>query len=339
MGVTFVYAGIQKLTDPQYFNPTARGYIGHQIAAFATGSPLQLSRKCRRAARGCVWRTGSLWRTGDWPGSATGPDVPRGLALRSADQSGLLPLCGLACIPLFLWLRYSLSLLLADLAARWSREPNSTGAGYLAGQQFVEGAGPEKQPGRAAVCAWVLGIQVGHAPLPQTSQTQSAQQTRGAQKSQPTSQYRAWQIEQLRQESRRNFVLGSLSGGAVMLVVAIIAQALHILPGSSASTASDAGNTAVAPTLGSPVANETPTATLANGVIAQISSVPANSSATFTLPTNGDPGILVHLNNGQFVAFDATCTHAGCPVDYDPSTNNSSVPATARPSTPPKQRQ
>src|SRR5207248_5020426 len=40
LGITFMYAGLQKLTDPQFFNPTAHGYIGKQIAAFATGSPL-----------------------------------------------------------------------------------------------------------------------------------------------------------------------------------------------------------------------------------------------------------------------------------------------------------
>ena len=40
LGVTFLYAGLQKLTDPQYANPSARGYIGHQISAFANGSPL-----------------------------------------------------------------------------------------------------------------------------------------------------------------------------------------------------------------------------------------------------------------------------------------------------------
>src|SRR5579863_316212 len=40
LGITFIYAGLQKLTDPQFFNPTAAGYIGKQIAAFATGSPL-----------------------------------------------------------------------------------------------------------------------------------------------------------------------------------------------------------------------------------------------------------------------------------------------------------
>jgi DoxX len=31
LGITFVYAGIQKLTDPQYSNPEAPGYIGKQI--------------------------------------------------------------------------------------------------------------------------------------------------------------------------------------------------------------------------------------------------------------------------------------------------------------------
>src|SRR6266702_3460611 len=40
LGITFMYAGIQKLTDPQFFNPAAHGYIGKQIVAFATGSPL-----------------------------------------------------------------------------------------------------------------------------------------------------------------------------------------------------------------------------------------------------------------------------------------------------------
>ena len=40
LGITFVYAGIQKLTDPQFFNPTATGFIGKQILAFAHGSPI-----------------------------------------------------------------------------------------------------------------------------------------------------------------------------------------------------------------------------------------------------------------------------------------------------------
>ena len=40
LGVTFLYAGVQKLTDPDYFHPEAAGYIGKQLAAFASGSPL-----------------------------------------------------------------------------------------------------------------------------------------------------------------------------------------------------------------------------------------------------------------------------------------------------------
>src|SRR5215469_1418489 len=40
LGITFVYAGIQKLTDPQFFNARATGFIGRQIMAFAHGTPL-----------------------------------------------------------------------------------------------------------------------------------------------------------------------------------------------------------------------------------------------------------------------------------------------------------
>jgi len=40
MGLTFVYAGFQHLTDPSYFDPTKSGYVGHLIAQYAVGSPI-----------------------------------------------------------------------------------------------------------------------------------------------------------------------------------------------------------------------------------------------------------------------------------------------------------
>jgi uncharacterized membrane protein YphA (DoxX/SURF4 family) len=40
MGVTFLYAGLQHLTDPSYFDPSKSGFIGHLISQYAVGSPL-----------------------------------------------------------------------------------------------------------------------------------------------------------------------------------------------------------------------------------------------------------------------------------------------------------
>ena len=40
MGLTFLYAGIQHLTDPAYFDPSKTGYIGHLIDQYAIGSPI-----------------------------------------------------------------------------------------------------------------------------------------------------------------------------------------------------------------------------------------------------------------------------------------------------------
>lgn len=40
MGATFLYAGIQHLSDPSYFNSSKPGYIGHLITQYAVGSPI-----------------------------------------------------------------------------------------------------------------------------------------------------------------------------------------------------------------------------------------------------------------------------------------------------------
>jgi thiosulfate dehydrogenase [quinone] large subunit len=40
MAVTFLYAGLQHLTDPSYFDPSKSGYIGHLISQYAVGSPI-----------------------------------------------------------------------------------------------------------------------------------------------------------------------------------------------------------------------------------------------------------------------------------------------------------
>ena len=39
MGATFLYAGLQHLTDPSYFDPSKPGYIGHLVAQYAVASP------------------------------------------------------------------------------------------------------------------------------------------------------------------------------------------------------------------------------------------------------------------------------------------------------------
>src|SRR3954468_13235650 len=39
LGITFVYAGIQKLSDPGFLHPGAPTYIGTQLHGFANGTP------------------------------------------------------------------------------------------------------------------------------------------------------------------------------------------------------------------------------------------------------------------------------------------------------------
>jgi Rieske Fe-S protein len=54
--------------------------------------------------------------------------------------------------------------------------------------------------------------------------------------------------------------------------------------------------------------------------IGAASAIPVGQARSFTDPATGYPAWLVHPSGNAFVAFSAVCTHAGCPVQYDPST-------------------
>ena len=60
--------------------------------------------------------------------------------------------------------------------------------------------------------------------------------------------------------------------------------------------------------------------------VASISEVPANSAKAFTDAASGQPAVLVHLQNGNFAAYSAVCTHQGCTVSYQPDSQELSCP-------------
>jgi eukaryotic-like serine/threonine-protein kinase len=114
---------------------------------------------------------------------------------------------------------------------------------------------------------------------------------------------------------RRALTLIGAGGGAAVAIAAVAVFASHYLVGTTSPT----GTTSV----GSPQANKLPTQgtkppAQAGHVLANASEIPVNSAKTFPIPNSQNPGILVHLPNNQFVAFNSTCTHTGCSVSYIP---------------------
>jgi thiosulfate dehydrogenase [quinone] large subunit len=325
LGITFIYAGLQKLSDPQFFNPTAHGYIGKQIAAFATGSPLH--NFLVQVAVPHATFFGILVSYGEL---AIGIGTILGLLFRPAAFFGLLIslmfflsatwhvypyFYGSDIVFVFCWL----TLLLAG--------PQNTGLPSLDVLFVQRMLSPREQKSLAPVISFFLGVSEEAQPVPlEAGYTQSIQGNQGRGKVEPGNrrptqqQSRYAMAQQQARSSRRNFLLGALTGGAGILALTWLWNALHIFPASSDGGA----GTAATPTSNAP----TPTSNASNGngttpaagttPIAQVSSLQNNSSVNFTIASNGDPGILVRLNDGKFVAYDATCTHAGCPVDYDP---------------------
>ncbi len=308
LGVTFVYAGIQKLTDPQYFNHSASGYIGKQILGFAFGSPIHNFLVYFVVPHATFF--GALVAFGEL---AIGIGTLLGLLLRSAAFFGILLslmfflsaswrvypyFYGADIVFVFCWI----TMLIAGPEMCWLPALDT----WLVAQ-LLQNASPASKSKLAKLCYYLLGVKETTSLPNVPGLGQGTPSSAGKQQS-PKARLTALRQQQ---QSRRNFLWGLVTGGASMLGIVGVWQVLNRIDSSEATlpppSTTSSGGTSVTPAAGS-----------TSGTIAQISAVPKNSSATFTLPSNGDPGVLVHLNNGQFVAFDATCTHAGCPVSYDP---------------------
>ncbi len=309
LGITFVYAGIQKLTDPQFFNPHANGYIGRQIQAFAAGSPIHGLLINGVLPHASFWGAVIAWGE-----IAIGLGALVGFLLRPASFFGLL-----------------LSLIFF-LSASWRVRPYFYGAdivfvfawitlllaGPLAGAlpaldtwlapALLRRAPPARRERVAGALALLLGVPLVGPAIPVASEERApapAVRVRGGTRAAQRARYAQAST------TRRDFIKGALVGGGVMLVASWLWNVTH--PAPAATGTGSAGGS------GSTGGSTTGGASGGSNEIAQVSGVPLNSSAQFTIPSNGDPGVLVHLDSGKFVAFDATCTHAGCPVSYDPS--------------------
>ena len=116
---------------------------------------------------------------------------------------------------------------------------------------------------------------------------------------------------------RRNFLSGIIgfatitASALVLLKIVPFSASPQISPPHSNSSNQISNSQSQTATIPSP---STPTGTLlANGM-----NIPTNQSFTLNDSTYG-PILLIHLDNGQFVAYSPICTHAGCQVQFDPS--------------------
>jgi thiosulfate dehydrogenase [quinone] large subunit len=304
LGITFIYAGVQKLDNPQYFNASAPGYIGKQIAGFAAASPLHNFLLHVAAPHALFF--GLLVACGE---IAIGVGVLAGLLLRPAAFFGLLLntilflsaswrvypyFYGADIVFIFCWLTLLLN------------GPAHTGLPTLdetIARSLIRHAAPER---RSALALWLRIIPgIDTMPAEQPGQPHS-------------DQYRSIPLKQRKnvsraREARRNFLLGLITGGAGIASLAGILYLRDIARHAD----EELTRTTIEPPTATPRAT-TAGSTTSEGAITRVSALPPNNAVSFTIPSNGDPGILIHLAGGQFVAYDALCTHAGCQVDYDP---------------------
>lgn len=112
---------------------------------------------------------------------------------------------------------------------------------------------------------------------------------------------------------RRTLLRGSVIAAAFAAVGVAAGSALALARRPSGATASPAGSPS-SPASTASAGSASPGAA-GTGAVVAASGIAVGSAKSFTAP-NGAPAYLLHPATETFVAFNATCSHQGCPVSY-----------------------
>ena len=286
LGVTFIYAGFQKLTDPQFFSPTAPGFIGRQMSGFVRGgsplSPLLTHLAIPHAAAfGALIAFCELW---------VGLSALLGLVTR-------LGACGGLAINLTFY-----------LTATWTVHPYFLGADlpYALAWLTLALAGP----GPYSLDASFFGPLLREAPSKATSAPSVPSGTRTRQHAPPVPSDAPDVVARAAVLRGAGTALGVIIAGGLAGVIAKLRTPPTVFAHTAGALATPQ------PTAGTAAR---PSAPPGMTYLGNVKVLPVNSAGQYTDPISGDPALLIHLPSGQFVAYDAVCTHAGCTVEYDPT--------------------
>ena len=298
-GATFLWAGLDKLLDPAFFDPSATTSLHAQLIAFERVSPLAGLISIVLPFAVVIGFLIALAEIGIGIGALTG------LAFRVAAFGG-------AALSFLLW-----------LTASWGTHPYYLGAdlpyaiGWIA--LLLGGPGTRFVPAR-----W-------REPEQETALLRGSRRQGGAARAAAARSAGATGGGSAPSPERR-VLLQTATLAAVAAVVASFTPYLRSLGIATGEGGREIGGGSG----GSPAPGSTPAAptgaptgvprTLPPGAIAvaSIATVTSRGSAAFVVPFEapaplpaGDPGVIVQLRDGSFVAFDAVCTHAGCTVEWD----------------------
>jgi thiosulfate dehydrogenase (quinone) large subunit len=291
LGLTFVYAGYQKLSDPGFLTPGAPTYIGTQLHAFASGTP-----------GGFLLR----WFALPFPRAAGVGVALAEIAIGLLTTAGLLTRAAAAA-------GLGLNLVLF-LTASWATTPYFLGSDIVfcfAWLPFVL-AGAAGQP---AVDTLLL---TRHGSDRAQRRTRAGAHVYGP--AGPDPQTRATVLRR-----------GLVAAGAGTLSIAALATALRgsvRLAPASTTLASPSTRTSTrrhrtprhtgsGGSTGSsgPSTGKTQPSLPAGAVrLGPSSALKPNAAAVYHDPADGSPDIVVRHGDGSLAAFSAVCTHAGCQV-------------------------
>ena len=306
-GATFLYAGFDKLLDPRFFDPTSPASIQAQMAIFTRASPI-----------------GALVRLGQPMAIAIG------LVIAIAEIAiGLGALTGLA-YRAAAWGGAILSIMFF-LTASWTTRPFYYGPDlpYAAGWVTLALAGHGGQLVSHRFLAWA-----GGTPAEANAGSAGPRGPRGPRGARRAIAGTGSVSDSLPLRDRRTVLQAGVLG-LFALVAASLAVPLRSVGagqvtrgGADATDMGDGSSANPLPGSPAPAVSSSPGATSASGgrgpIVAHVADLAKTGARAFTVPFTapvplpaGDPGVIVQLANGSFVAFDAVCTHAGCTVQWD----------------------